>query len=197
MANYRFAEVVFDQLSSKAVSRLALPSTALFALRLYLIQRPNDPDGLHTLSLLLEREKQYGAALELLHRLSEILEQLYEDSEEEDILSKFCIVKSDLGRIYLALGDYEAAVENSSTALDLLQDMAALDRVRLSSHLTQGLGYYFLGEMDDAIGVFQSALAESNEDVDVMLLVAQALWAVGGVREKEVAIEQIHDWFRP
>jgi superkiller protein 3 len=147
------------------------------------------------MSLLLERDQQPKAALESLLRLSEILEQKYEESEDVDILQKFCIVKSDIGRISLALGRFEEAVESSSTALDLSQTLDDLEKTGLSSQIVVGLGHYFLREMDDAIDAFQTVLSESNEDVDVMLLVARALWAVGGDREKEVAIQQIQDWF--
>jgi superkiller protein 3 len=146
------------------------------------------------MSLLLERSQQLASALETLLRLSDILEQQYEDSEDPGILFKFCVVKSDIGRICLGLEDYETAIENSSTALDLSQDLEGLEKARLSSQITVGLGYYFLGQMQDAIDMFQTVLAESDEDVDVMLLIARALWAVGGEQEREIAIQQIHDW---
>jgi superkiller protein 3 len=149
---------------------------------------------LHILSLLLERDQQLEGALETLYRLSDILEQQYEESEDEDILLKFCIVKSDIGRISLGLSDFEGAVENSSTALDLSQNLQGLDQTRLSSQITMGLGYYFLGQLEDAIDVFQVVLAESKEDVDVMLLISRALWATGGDQERDIAIQQIHDW---
>jgi superkiller protein 3 len=147
------------------------------------------------MSLLLERDQQLKAALESLLRLSSILEQKYEESEDLDILQKFCIVKSDMGRVSLALGQFEEAVESSSTALDLSQTLEDLEKTSLSSQIVVGLGHYFLRQMDDAIDAFQTVLSESNEDVDVMLLVARALWAVGGDREKEVAIQQIQDWY--
>jgi superkiller protein 3 len=147
------------------------------------------------MSLLQERDQQLEAALETLLCLSDILEGKYEESEDVDILQKFCIVKSDIGRISLVLGHFEEAVESSSTALDLSQTLEGLEKTSLSSQIVVGLGHYFLRQMDDAIDVFQTVLSESNEDVDVMLLVARALWAVGGHREKEVAMQQIQDWY--
>jgi superkiller protein 3 len=93
------------------------------------------------------------------------------------------------------LEDYEVAVENSSTALDLSEELKGLKKMRLSSQITVGLGYYFLGQMQDAIDMFQTVLAESDEDIDVMLLIARALWAVGGDQEREIAIQQIHEWY--
>ena len=147
------------------------------------------------MSLLLERDRQLESALEILNRLSEILEQQYEESEDPDILQKFCIVKSDIGRVALGLGEYEDAIENSSTALDLSQELDGLEKSRLSSQVTVGLGYYFLGQLEDAIDVFQTVLTESDEDVDVMLLIARALWAVGGDQERQVAIQQIKDGY--
>jgi superkiller protein 3 len=147
------------------------------------------------MGLLLERDHQLSSALEKLDHLAEILEQQYEESEDEEILRQFCTVKSDIGRVSLGLGDFESAIENSSTALDLSQKIDGLEKPRLSSQITVGLGYYFLGQLEDAIEVFQTVLAESNEDVDVMLLVARSLWAVGGDKEREIAIDQIRDWY--
>jgi lipopolysaccharide biosynthesis regulator YciM len=49
--------------------------------------------------------------------------------------------------------------------------------------------------MEDAIDMFQTVLSESDEDVDVMLLIARALWAVGGDQEREIAMHQIRDWY--
>lgn len=147
------------------------------------------------MGLLLERDHQLLASLEKLNHLVEILEQHYEESEDEQVLRRFCTVKSDIGRVLLGLGEFEDAVENSSTALDLSQDIDGLEKPRLSAQITVGLGYYFLGEFEDAIDVFQTVLAESNENVDVMLLVARSLWAVGGEKEREIAIDQIRDWY--
>jgi len=147
------------------------------------------------MTLLLERAGQLDSALETSQRLSDLLEQEYEESEDPETLFKFCIVKSDIGRLSLGLGDFESAVENASTALDLSQDLQGLEKTRLSSHVTVGLGYYFLGQMQEAIDMFQLVLEESNEDVDVMLLVARALWAVGGDQEREIALQQIQDWY--
>jgi len=147
------------------------------------------------MGLLLERDRQLSSSLEKLNHLAELLEQQYEESEDEEVLQKFCTVKSDLGRVSLGLGDFEGAIENSSTALDLSQEIEGLEKPRLSSQITVGLGYYFLGQLEDAIDVFQTVLAESNEDVDVMLLVARSLWAVGGDKERQVAIDQIRDWY--
>ena|SRR5579859_181943 len=172
---------------------IPFPSAPLFSLKTFLIQKSGDIYALHLMSLILERDHQTEAALETLQHLSDILEQKYEESEDQDILRKFCIVKSDIGRLSLALEDFEATVENSSTALDLFQDFEGLEKARLSSQITVGLGHYFLGQMDEAIEAFQIVLTESNEDPDVMLLVARSLWAVGGDKEREIAIQQLKD----
>jgi superkiller protein 3 len=49
--------------------------------------------------------------------------------------------------------------------------------------------------MQEAIDVFQTVLTESDDDVDVMLLISRALWAVGGDQEREIAIQQIREWY--
>jgi len=147
------------------------------------------------LSLLLERDQQLQLALNTLYDLSSILEQQYEDYEDQETLRKFCIVKSDIGRISLGLGRFEDAVDSSSTTLDMSQEIEGFGRTRLSSHITMGLGYYFMGQMEESLSIFQSVLAESDEDVDAMLLVSRALWAAGGVRERNVAVQQLNDMY--
>jgi superkiller protein 3 len=147
------------------------------------------------IGLILERDQQFDTALEHFECLSDILERKYEESEDPEILQKFCIVKSDIARISLGTGDYEAALENSSTALDLSHDLKGLETMKLSSQVTTGLAYYFLGQLEDAIDAFQTVLTESHEDVDVMLLVARALWAIGGDKERDIGIAQIMHWY--
>jgi superkiller protein 3 len=193
---YRFAETSFDQASTGTALHIPFPSAALFSLKTFLIQNPQDIFALHLMSLLLERDHQPEAALDTLQLVSEILEQQYEESEDPDILHRFCIVKSDIGRLALGIEDFETAIENSSTALDLSQDLDGLQKTRLSSQITLGLGRYFLGQMDDAIAAFQTVLADSNEDPDVMLLVSRALWAAGGDQEREIAIQQLRDRYK-
>jgi superkiller protein 3 len=193
---YRFAETSFDQASTGTALHFPFPSAALFSLKTFLVQNPQDIFALHLMSLLLERDHQPEAALDTLQLVSEILEQQYEESEDPDILHRFCIVKSDIGRLALGIEDFETAIENSSTALDLSQDLEGLQKTRLSSQITLGLGRYFLGQMDDAIAAFQTVLADSNEDPDVMLLVTRALWAAGGDQEREIAIQQLKDRYK-
>lgn len=193
---YRFAETSFDQASTGTALHIPFPSAALFSLKTFLVQNPQDIFALHLMSLLLERDHQPEAALDTLQLVSEILEQQYEESEDPDILHRFCIVKSDIGRLALGIEDFETAIENSSTALDLSQDLEGLQKTRLSSQITLGLGRYFLGQMDDAIAAFQTVLANSNEDPDVMLLVTRALWAAGGDQEREIAIQQLKDRYK-
>lgn len=182
-------------MSSHSISHLPFPSTPLYALRTYLIQNKDDIYALHMMSLLLERDGQLDAAAKTLYHLSEILEHRYEGDEDPGILEKFCIVKSDIARVSLGLGDFEDAVENGATALDLSQSIDGVERVRLSSQIVVGLGHYFLGMLDEAIDVFQRLLTESDEDVDVMVLIAKVLWSVGGDEEREIAVQQIHDWY--
>ena len=182
-------------MSKPSILPLHFSSAPLYALRTYLIQRPRDIFALHLLSLLLERDHQLQSALNILYDLSSILEQQYEDNEDPETLQKFCIVKSDIGRLSLGLGLFEDAVDNSSTSLDLSQEIEGLVRTRLSSHITVGLGYYFMGRMEESLSIFQSVLAESDEDVDAMLLVSRVLWATGGEQERNVAVRQLHDMY--
>ena len=196
-----YASTLFDQLFANEISRsLGDIVTPIFALQ----QLQNQTEVLlpyrHLLSLLLERAADYQNAVEHLKALSDQIETLYEESESLGVLSQFIRLKSDLARNQLAMNDYEAASENSHTALDLSQDQDETSfstdvrkTTRLSAHLTAGMASFYLGSMDDAITMFRAALEESGGDLDVVCLLAQVLWAKGGSDEKSVAKEQLFE----
>ena len=72
-------------------------------------------------------------------------------------------------------------------------EKSAYERIRLSGHLTAGLAYFYTGSMEQAIGMFRSALEEIDGDPDIVSLLAQVLWAKGSAQERNVARDQLFD----
>ena len=163
-------------------------------------QNPHDLPYQHLAALFLERVGNYSAAIQSLTRLCEVAEAEYEASESLAALARFAHAKSDLARNQLAAKDFESAVENAVTALDLSPDAGtseldaeARSKLRLSSHLTAGLTNYYLHKSSDSIGMFKTALQESNDDAEVVCALVKVLWTQGGDEEKAVAREQLFE----
>lgn len=155
--------------------------TGVLALQKYLMLSPKNDYGLTIQGMLLERESDFEYALKHIENHCQVLEEQYEKSESEQDLEKFCKAKTHLARLYLGNGDYEQAIEHAEFSDSL------------SATLTSGLGYYFLEKLDESIGCFKRALEMSDEDQDVVVLLAQVLWAQGGQEEKEVALDQLYN----
>ncbi|KAL8855339.1 MAG: hypothetical protein Q9178_008011 [Gyalolechia marmorata] len=148
----------------------------------------------HICSLLLERMGDHAEASERLSAICPRLEAEYEMSESVETLARFANAKTDLSRSLLAGGKFASAVENAETALDLSVDddtSSMRQRTRLSAHISLGLSHYYLGSFDRAIEAFKWALSESQDDPDLVCLLAQVLWAKGGESEREVASQQL------
>ncbi|KAF8476047.1 hypothetical protein BDZ91DRAFT_758562 [Kalaharituber pfeilii] len=114
--------------------------------------------------------------------------------------ARFILCYRIYGEYYLFLNDkasknlyieYDEAIEHASMALDLSTDIEQLRFNRLSTHLTPGLAHYFSRHINESFKMFKVALEESAKNLDVVVLLAQVLWAKGGEEEKEVAREQL------
>ncbi|GAO47565.1 TPR-like protein [Saitoella complicata NRRL Y-17804] len=192
-ANYHFGTTVWAQLAAgkKGVRGLTSP---IFALQKFVEQKPFDAYALQLQAHLLERAGDYVRASERLRKACEILEAEYEQTEDAGVLKRFVGCKADLGRCLLAVKEYEAAVEECTTALDLsANDEKTYEKARLSAHLSAGLGQYCLGALQDSLAMFQQALTEANGDPDVVVLLSKVLWAIGGEEEREVARSQLFE----
>lgn len=196
-----YALSVFEQLKNKTneVMLAEKLENAVICLQKYLILSPESTLALNLQGLIMERISNYEYAIEHATKLCEIYESDYESYETQDFLIKFVKAKAHLARVSLGARQYEAAIEHGEFASDVSNDVVEpgdelsneLKKSRLSAFLTCGLGYYFLNEYGNSIECFKSALVESDEDQDVIVLLAQVLWAQGGADEKEVALEQL------
>lgn len=194
----RYAMSTFDHLLSSPTSVSSTDALRpLFALHQLRSQVPIDLAFQHLASLFAERVGDYAEAISSLDLVASTLEAEYETSESPVTLMRFAQAKTDLARTQLAERNFEAAAENAETALNLSEeeglDSGVRHKVRLSAHMTAGLGYYYQGMMDQAIGMFRTALEETQRNPDTVCLLAQMLWAKGGEEERNVAREQLFD----
>lgn len=149
----------------------------------------------HTRSLFQERIGDHVNASQSLSSLCSTLEAEYEISESSTTLARFAQAKADLSRSQLAECDFEGAVENADTALDLSADYPQKnnmrEKTRLSAYLSGGLAHFYQSSMDRSLEMFKGALEESKGDADIVCLLSQILWAKGGEQERSIAREQL------
>ncbi|MCJ1285074.1 Superkiller protein 3 [Xylographa opegraphella] len=194
-----YASSAFDQsleqVSPSGTTDILQP---LFALHQLKSQITTDYVFEHLQALLCERISASDEAIASLSAVCARMEEEYETSESSLSLARFAQAKADIARACLAAQDFDAAVENAETALDLSADLDSnseafntCHRYRLSAHLTAGLAYHYTGLMDKAITMFRAALEETDGNPDVVCILSQVLWAKGGVEERDVAREQL------
>ena len=197
----QYATSTFDTLlsspnSSKQLVDLLQP---LFALHQMKSQTTSDVAYQHLYCLFAERAgDQTGAAT--LEAVCTSVEADYEVSESPTSLAQYAQAMADLARIQLAARDYSVAAGHAELALDVSADEESgnpnpttRQKYRLSAHLTAGLAYHFLGENDQAISMFRTALEESDSNPDAVCILAQTLWAKGGPAERDAAQELLFD----
>ncbi|KAK7908941.1 antiviral protein [Apiospora marii] len=168
----------------------------LFGLRQLQRLQPQDMVHSHLSTLFLERISDHPRSIGTLEDMCGKLEAEYEDTESPSVLGRFALAKTDLARMYLASGQNEEAAECGETALQLSSDdsgneLAAEQRTkaRLSAHLTVGLAKYFSKQPGEALTYLEAALEESNNNPDVICLLAQVLWAIGSEEARDRARE--------
>ncbi|KAK6349996.1 Superkiller protein 3 [Orbilia brochopaga] len=188
----QFASTAFDVLLEQHRPDSSLTSllSPMFASHQLIRQRVSDPISLRLAGLFEERAGDFEGAVAKLNQVCDILEARYEESEANEDLIMYAQAMADRARCYLGLKDYENAIESATMSFDLSQDVEA-GKSRLSAHLTAGLAYYFTKQIDESLEMFKIALTESDEDPDVVALLAQVLWAKGGEEERGVASEQL------
>jgi superkiller protein 3 len=170
----------------------------LFALHQLRFQAPDDVVFNHLTALFEERVGCFERSEESLQSVCTAVEADYENTESSEALSRFAQAKSDLARTQLARRDFKQAVESAEIALDLSAEYdsagtssSMIWKCRLSAHITSGLAYHFIGENEKAIDMFQKALEVAKDEPDVVCMLAQVLWAKGGLDERVVAREQL------
>ncbi|PGH11688.1 hypothetical protein AJ79_04711 [Helicocarpus griseus UAMH5409] len=198
----QYAVSVFDYLISDSTMNVDIQQLIqpLFALHQLHTQSPSNLPFQHLSALLAERMGSFTDANSSLENVCSGMESEYESSESTSSLVRFAQAKADAARVLLGQQDYEAAADSAETALCLSCeggieefDPEANQKLRLSSHLTAGLAYFYLKDMDRAIDMFRDALQEADSSPDVVCLLAQVLWAKGGEEERDAARVQLLD----
>ncbi|RPA79124.1 hypothetical protein BJ508DRAFT_143997 [Ascobolus immersus RN42] len=194
IVNRQFATSTFDHISVLfAPTPFAALIDPLLALSRLEDKTGNDTAVLRLHALFAERAEDFATAIAKLEKVCEIVEGEYETSEADEDLVKFCQAKSDLARNYLGNKDFEQAIEHASMALELSEDNDQLKICRLSAHVTAGVAHFRLGQTDESLELFKKALDESKDDPEIIVLLAQMLYAKGGENEKEVAEQQLFE----
>jgi superkiller protein 3 len=202
------------EFSRRAFESLADPSKAqtharelllppFHALERYCQQRPNDAAALHLFGLVCERLDLTEHALDLVSRAIALLECAYEEKEDVRTEEQFAIANGTLGRLRLASGDPAGAIEAFSSALSLLpagdDNTQRTKTSRAHAQFGSGLAHFRLGELENALGMFENALEEVPAEMGdvrghISVLLAQTLWALGSNEARETARGQLLEW---
>ncbi|KAG0210738.1 Superkiller protein 3 [Mortierella sp. GBA30] len=180
------------------------PSTTLlvtpaFALSKYLEQRPRDVAAWNLLGLMRERFLQQEGASECFLMAVRILnEEEGENSDSDNYRRRKMMLHHNLARTLLSIGDYAGAVEAYEISLELEGAEACPSVVRTCKHLGAGLALYYAGELERSLGMFEMALGETEQVEgmemsrdDVVVLLSQVLWALGGDEQRAVAKDEL------
>ncbi|KAF9437752.1 Superkiller protein 3 [Entomortierella beljakovae] len=180
--------------SQDAVTLLVTPA---FALSKYLEQRPRDIAAWNLLGLIRERFLQQEGAAECFFTAIRILE------EEGDVTGsnyrrQKMILHHNLARALLSTQDYAGAVEAYTISLDLEGPDATPNATRTCKHLGAGLALYYGNQLEDSLNMFETALRETEQVEgmeksrdDVVVLLSQVLWALGGDNQRAAAKEEL------
>ncbi|KAL0078663.1 hypothetical protein J3Q64DRAFT_1872086 [Phycomyces blakesleeanus] len=194
-ASYGYADTVFTQLSvtGNAPDGASLLSPA-FALQKLTEQKLNDALALNLLGLLLERLGQFERAAEAFAGAILALETQAEQGRigEIELKKRMTKVHGNLGRTLCASGDFSGAIASYNSALAMGGTEGS---ARTYCQLGAGIAYYFEDQLEESLGMFETALNETESDPllrqDVVVLLSKVLWALGGDEQREVAKEQL------
>ncbi|OAQ35470.1 TPR-like protein [Linnemannia elongata AG-77] len=194
-ANYGYAKGA----STSATNLLVTPA---FALSKYLDQRPRDVAGWNLLGLMRERFLQpEGAAECFLTAIRIMNEEEAEGSEaslSNDHRRRKMMLHHNVARAFLSMQDYAGAVEAYEISLELEGPDAVPSVVRTCKHLGAGLALYYAGELERSLQMFEVALGETEQIAgmeqsrdDVVVLLSQVLWALGGDEQRAAAKDEL------
>ncbi|KAG9127255.1 Superkiller protein 3 [Ceratobasidium sp. 392] len=176
--------------------------SAFFSMQRYCQHFSDDASGLHLLSLIAERLGHVSLAIDLSTQAIAILETAYDATEDMTIAEHYGIAKVNLGRLYLADGEYGSALDSFGTALLLLpedNDTEAIKTCRAHAQASSGIAHYMQDSLEKAIEMFELAVASappgSRARENVTIALCQALWEVGSMDTREAAKAQLLEIF--
>lgn len=196
-ASYGYAEATFSRLSTLPrfdTSGVNLLISPTFALQKLTEQRLDDAQALNLLGLLLERLGHYDRAVEALASAVLALEAQAEEgriADENVLKQRMAMVHANLGRTLCASGNFSDAITHYENALE----HGGSGSSRVYCLLGAGIAYYFEDKLQESLEMFETALNETESDVDlrmdVTVLLSKVLWALGGDEQRDVAKNQM------
>lgn len=193
-----------DKAAKTTTTDLARPLIGLEQVRRL---QPQQLPYAHLFALYRERIHDKTNTSTILEEICATLEADFEATESVESLKRVAVAKADLARAYVAMGNYDAAIECSEMALQLVDDSdgnsvegelpaVARKKVRLSANLAAGLARFFSEDFDGALADFEAIFAEDGgadeaRNPDVVCLFAQVLWASGREDARQRAQDEL------
>ncbi|KAI1317452.1 Superkiller protein 3 [Mortierella claussenii] len=185
--------------SASATTLLVTPA---FALAKYLEHRPRDVAGWNLLGLIRERFLQQEGAAECFLTAIRILDEEVRETDQDPATQHYTrrkmMLHHNLARALLSMQDYAGSVEAYELSIALEGPDAAANAVRTCKHLGAGLALYYLGELQRSLAMFEAALVETEQVTgmeksrdEVVVLLSQVLWALGGEEQRGAAKEEL------
>lgn len=200
-ADVEFAKRVFSQLNTTAQTRpsqLDAISPAFFVLDRFCRGRPHDASALHLFGLVCERIGHIELGIDIIGRAIVLLEAAYEDTEDPVVERRFSIAHTNMARLRLSVQDYEGALESYQVVTGLLPEDSEDRSARIlltQARFGAGLAQFKLGQLAEALALFEAALDTAADEPDmrghVIVMLAQTLWAMGTEEGRESAKAQL------
>ncbi|KAG7088368.1 hypothetical protein E1B28_012371 [Marasmius oreades] len=195
-ADYLYAFKGFSKQKNDKISTSESLVPAFFVLDRYCKARPNDASALHLFGLVCESIHQPDLAVKWIAKAIALLEESYEEAEDNKVERQFSIAHSNIGRVKLTLRDYDGALESFESALGLLPEDEQEESVtflRAHCHFGSGIAHFRQQNLEEALNSFEAALeTATGKNVpivrgEITVLLAQALWAIGTEDTRELA----------
>ncbi|CAB4463214.1 TPR-like protein [Rhizophagus irregularis] len=213
-ADYGFASQAFIRFKKSSKLRRSSLLSPAFALLKLTEQKPDDAASLNLLGLLYEWLNQPDKAADAFKGAILALEKLIQRDEQKSLVDedqvpnfrKLAYVQGNLGRVLCEIHDFSGSISAYNTALSLIeQDNPNVTGVfKIYSILGAGMAYYFDNQLENSLQMFETALNETDNAEqanteaginevrkDVVVLLSQVLWALGGVEQRNLAKEEL------
>lgn len=170
-------------------------TTINYGMMNYLKLYPNDIFALELNITIVERLYSFTKGIEFSEKLCALLENKYEENENDEILISYCRAKCQLSRLLLAKGEYTESYELCGEIGSLLESVETLtvevQRCLLSCFTVLGLSLYFQEDFDNSLIEFKKLLDAFPENNRIVVLISQVLYASGQEEAKQAAMDEL------
>ncbi|CAR27537.1 hypothetical protein ZYGR_0N00180 [Zygosaccharomyces rouxii] len=179
-----------DERDISAVEEL---SAVVHGLDQYFKKSPSDSFALQCALLALERLRIFPYATGVADRLVRLIESRFEKGQDNDELYNFAVVKAQIARVQLGLGQYDAVIENADLSRSILVDFENENNTSIfvSNHICLALAYFFSDNFDETLTHLEELLRLSKESKHLVILISKLLYSVGSEDTKTIAIEEL------